>query len=57
MPVSEIITPTTVIKIDGKGIPESKSAQLPGDLYIKFHIIFPEFISLEDKKALGAILI
>jgi DnaJ-class molecular chaperone len=56
VPVTEIVTPTTVIKIDGRGIPSVNPSEQAGDIYVKFHIIFPEFLSLEAKKSLEAIL-
>jgi len=47
VPVDHLITPKTVIKIDGEGMPIIGSADpldLPkrGDMYVKFDIKFPK---------------
>lgn len=53
----EPINPNTVIKISGQGLPHSSSARAArGDLYVKFDIQFPEFISQENKAKLGHLL-
>lgn len=48
--MSDIIHPQKVIKIDGEGmVLEGWNAQ-KGNLYVKFDIIFPEFVNLENKE-------
>jgi DnaJ-class molecular chaperone len=59
MPVAteEPINPNTVIKLAGQGLPQPSGARgARGDLYIKFEIGFPEFISQENKEKLGKVL-
>lgn len=55
VPVEGIISPATIIRIPGEGMPRTESGGR-GDLYVKFNISFPSFISQEDKDVLEQIL-
>ena len=61
--IDEIISPSTVKKVPGEGMPiykkESSVRDLEiekGDLYIKFHIIFPEYIDPVRKMEISKLL-
>ena len=61
--IDEIISPTTIKKVPGEGMPifqkEISVKDLitkKGDLYIKFHIIFPEYINPTKKKEITKLL-
>ena len=61
--IDEIISPSTVKKVPGEGMPiyqkEISVRDLTtkkGDLYIKFHIIFPEYIDPSKKKRIITLL-
>lgn len=58
VPISEIINPETVVKLDKEGMVRYKKngEEDRGDLFIQFHIEFPKFLALEDKKTLENIL-
>lgn len=57
VPVTDIINPQSVIKLTGEGMVNDQGSKTErGNLYIKFHITFPEFISLDDKNILSSIL-
>ena len=57
VPITDIINPETVIKLEEEGmIKEDRLQPLKGNLYISFHISFPTFITLDDKKILQQIL-
>ena len=51
--VNEIINPRSVIKIEGEGMPMERGF---GDLFVRFHIVFPKFLKLEDKEVIKKIL-
>ncbi len=61
--IDEIISPSTVKKVPGEGMPvyqkEMSVRDLTtkkGDLYIKFHIIFPEYIDPVKKQEITKLL-
>ena len=61
--IDEIISPSTVKKVPGEGMPiyqkEISVRDLTtkkGDLYIKFHIIFPEYIDPVKKQEITKLL-
>ena len=61
--IDEIISPSTVKKVPGEGMPIYKKELSvrnldveKGDLYIKFHIIFPEYIDPERKNEISKLL-
>ena len=61
--IDEIISPSTVKKVPGEGMPvfqkEMSVRDLnakKGDLYIKFHIIFPEYIDPVKKQEITKLL-
>ena len=61
--IDEIISPSTVKKVPGEGMPiflkEISVRDLntkKGDLYIKFHIIFPEYIDPAKKQEITRLL-
>ena len=61
--IDEIISPSTVKKVPGEGMPIYKKELSvrdleieKGDLYIKFHIIFPEYIDPARKMEISQLL-
>ena len=48
----EIVKPTTVKRIAGKGLPLSKDASRKGDMLISFEIVFPEKLNGQTKDLL-----
>ena len=61
--VDEIISPSTVKIVHGEGMPIFKDEMdvrdlniKKGDLYIKFHIIFPEYIDPVRKMEISKLL-
>ena len=61
--IDEIISPSTVKKVPGEGMPIFKKELSvrnleieKGDLYIKFHIIFPEYIDPVRKMEISKLL-
>ena len=61
--IDEIISPSTVKKVPGEGMPIYKKEISvrhleieKGDLYIKFHIIFPEYIEPSKKQEITKLL-
>jgi DnaJ-class molecular chaperone len=61
--IDEIISPSTVKKVPGEGMPIYKKEPSvrdleieKGDLYIKFHIIFPEYIDPARKMEISQLL-
>ena len=61
--IDEIISPSTVKKVPGEGMPIYKKEISvrdleieKGDLYIKFHIIFPEYIDPTRKMEISKLL-
>jgi len=46
--VDEVISPKTVKKVEGEGMP-MVSEEKKGDLFIRFNIVFPEFVPEESK--------
>lgn len=51
-----ITTPDTIRILENEGMPNSKNPRHKGQLHIKFHIEFPEHLSLETKKELDKLL-
>lgn len=49
IPCPEVVAPGYEKSIVGEGMPLSKTPNQRGDLVIRFHIVFPEYLS-EDKK-------
>jgi len=49
IPCPEVVAPGYEKTIEGEGMPISKKPGTRGDLIIRFHIVFPEYLS-EDKK-------
>lgn len=43
--IKHIVSPTSVIKLDNEGLYTEKNLETKGNLYIKFNIEFPEFIT------------
>jgi DnaJ family protein B protein 4 len=56
IPINEIITPGYQKVVKGEGMPISKEPGTKGDLIIKFNIIFPKYLSAEQKQRLKEIL-
>ena len=62
VPVDQMITPKTVIKLDGEGMVkiiegrDPLEAPLRGELYVKFDIRFPKKLSEAHRQRLEAIL-
>ncbi len=63
VPIDQVITPKTVIKLDHEGLPhygdksrDPLDAPLRGDLYVKFEIRFPSKLSEAHRQKLAAIL-
>ena len=61
--IDEIISPSTVKKVPGEGMPVFQKemsvrdlSTKKGDLYIKFHIIFPEYIDPVKKQEITKLL-
>ena len=61
--IDEIISPSTIKKVPGEGMPIYKkdisvrNLEIEkGDLYIKFHIIFPEYIDPVRKMEISKLL-
>jgi len=50
IPCPEVVAPGYEKAIEGEGMPLSKAPETRGNLLIRFHIVFPEYIS-EEKKA------
>lgn len=50
---NEIITPKTKKRIQGYGLPKSKTPNTYGDLIVTFHIVFPEFLPSAIKDVLS----
>ena len=63
LPVDHVITPRTVIKIDGEGMPiinvpgaDPLDAPKRGDMYVKFEIRFPKKLTEGQRQRIEAIL-
>ena len=56
VPVNDVINPQTVIRIENEGMVVEGRGEEKGNLYIKFDIYFPNFVSLENKERLKEIL-
>lgn len=54
VPVQGTVSPATRVKVPGHGLPLAGSRR--GDLTVEFRIIFPEFLTLEQKEKLKEIL-
>mmetsp|Transcript_98902 Transcript_98902/g.176210 ORF Transcript_98902/g.176210 Transcript_98902/m.176210 type:complete len:339 (-) Transcript_98902:353-1369(-) len=53
---NEVIQPNTVKVVRGEGMPISKAPKTRGDLHIKFDIVFPSYLSADQKSQLKTIL-
>ena len=62
LPIDQVITPKTVIRLEGEGMVklvegrDPLDAPLQGDLYVKFDIRFPSKLSEAHRQRLAAIL-
>lgn len=62
IPVDEIITPKTIVKIDNEGMPifisrkEDDHLVKRGHLYVKFDIKFPKTLNESQRKRIEQIL-
>ncbi len=56
MQITEIVSPKTVKRLSGCGMPLSKYPGRYGDLIVKFDILFPSILKAEDKTMLKSIL-
>jgi len=58
LPVSirDVITPTTVRRIPGEGLPLPKSPSRKGDLIVDFDIQFPTSLTSQQKQAISGVL-
>jgi DnaJ family protein B protein 4 len=56
IPINEIVTPGFTKLVKGEGMPISKDPGTKGDLIIKFNVIFPKYLSAEQKQQLKQIL-
>lgn len=54
--LDKMITPQTVHKIEGEGMPKLSNSTEKGDLYINFNIIFPTKIRADIKDEIVDIL-
>jgi DnaJ-class molecular chaperone len=54
--VPGVIKPTTVRRIDGRGLPFPKQPTRRGDLIVEFNIKFPDQLSAETKRKLSQCL-
>ncbi|XP_048840000.1 dnaJ homolog subfamily B member 13 isoform X3 [Brienomyrus brachyistius] len=50
IPVNDIVHPNYTKVVPGEGMPQSADPRRRGDLIIKFHVKFPEKLSLQGKK-------
>ena len=49
------VSPTTELKIPGEGMPISDSPSSRGDLIVRFHILWPNDLSDQQKEQLNSI--
>jgi len=56
IPVNEVVHPNYVKVVPSEGMPKSKQPSLKGDLYIKFDIQFPRYLSEDQKEMLKHVL-
>ncbi|KAF7491545.1 DnaJ -like protein subfamily B member 4 [Sarcoptes scabiei] len=54
--INDVITPTTVRRISGRGLPYSKEPSKRGDLVVRFDIVFPTILSQDQKSKIYEIL-
>ena len=54
--LNEVITPTTVKRISGEGLPYPKQNGRKGDLIVEFNILFPQRLSHDQQQAIKNIL-
>lgn len=54
--LNRVIKPSTVEKIQGKGLPFPKEPSRRGDLLVSFDILFPDKLPTETKELLRDIL-
>lgn len=52
----EVVSPLYEKRIDGEGMPLSKKPDEKGALFVKFHILFPKYLSVEKKTKLRELL-
>ena len=63
VPVDHVVTPKTVLKIDGEGMPiigggaDPLDAPKRGDMYVKFDIRFPKKLTEAQRLRIEAILV
>ena len=53
---NEVIKPTTVKRLPGKGLPFPKETSKRGDLLVTFNIIFPDRLTSSAKEAMRSSL-
>lgn len=56
IPINEIVSPGYQKVVKGEGMPISKEPGKKGDLVIKFNIIFPKYLSQDQKQKLRELL-
>lgn len=56
VPVDGVINPDTVVMVEGQGMPVQGQATKRGSLFVRFQIVFPEYLTLEQKEQLAEIL-
>lgn len=56
IPCNEVISPASVKRVPGEGMPIVNRPGEFGDLFIRFHIRFPEYLSLKQQKGLQDLL-
>lgn len=56
IPINDIISPGFTKLVKGEGMPISKAPGTKGDLILKFNVVFPRYLSAEQKQQLKQIL-
>ena len=56
IPVAEVVSPGYSKTVAGEGMPVSKEPGKKGDLVLKFHVVFPAYVSDSKKAQLRALL-
>ena len=54
--LDETITPQTVHKIAGEGMPRKADPSQRGDMFVKFDVVFPAALKTECRRAIIGIL-
>lgn len=54
--VNDVIGPSTIRRISGRGLPYPKDPAKRGDLIVNFDIVFPTILSESQRRSLGEIL-